>query len=258
MRLEVYPSKTALAQAAAQQAQQLLVNAIREKGSVRLIAATGASQLGFLEALTSLPGIDWEKVEMFHLDEYIGMSEEHPASFRRYLRNRLIEKVGIRNYHLLDGTRPPAEVMAEVGAALQSEPIDVAFVGVGENGHLAFNDPPADFTGTDAYTIVTLDQPCRQQQFGEGWFATIDDVPHRAISMTVRQIMASTNIVAVVPDARKAQAVKDCLEGEVSPMHPASILREHPNTTLYLDPDSAAKLSEKTIETFGRQLISTV
>jgi len=250
MRLEVYPSKTALAKAASQHAHELLVSTIREKGRVRLIAATGASQLDFLEALTGLPGIDWGKVEMFHLDEYIGMNEEHPASFRRYLRSRLIEKVGIRNYHLLDGTRPPAEVMAEVGAAIQSAPIDVAFVGIGENGHLAFNDPPADFTSTDAYKIVTLDEPCRRQQFGEGWFATLEDVPHRAISMTVRQIMASTHIVAVVPDARKAQAVKDCLEGEVSPMHPASILREHPNTTLYLDPDSAAKLSESTIEAF--------
>jgi len=250
MHIKVYPSKSALSEAAARHAQQLLISTIQQKGHARLIAATGASQLDFLEALTQLPGIDWEKVEMFHLDEYIGMNESHPASFRRYLRSRLIEKVGIKKYHLLDGTLPPAQVMMEVGTAIQSAPIDVAFVGIGENGHLAFNDPPADFTSRDAYTIVMLDAPCRQQQFGEGWFATLDDVPFRAISMTVQQIMASTNIIAVVPDARKAQAVKDCLEGEVSPMHPASILREHPHTTLYLEPESAAKLAEKTIEAF--------
>jgi len=252
MRLELCPSTAVLAEAAARQAQHLLVNAISEKGCVRLIAATGASQLKFLEVLTDLPDIQWNKVEMFHLDEYIGMSEAHPASFRRYLRSRLIEKVGIHNYHLLDGTRAPEEVMAEVGAAIQSQPIDVAFVGIGENGHLAFNDPPADFNNQAPYTIVTLDEPCRKQQFGEGWFATLDDVPHRAISMTVRQIMSSKNIVAVVPDARKAQAVKDCLEGEISPMHPASILRQHSSTTLYLDPDSAAKLSPATIEAFSQ------
>jgi len=251
MKLAVHPSKAALAEAAAQHAKALLTATIREKGRVRLIAATGASQLEFLDALTGLPGIDWAKVEMFHLDEYIGMNEQHPASFRRYLRARLIEKVGIQQYHLIDGTRPPEEVMAEIGSALQSAPIDVAFVGIGENGHLAFNDPPADFENTDAYMVVTLDEPCRQQQFGEGWFPTLDDVPQRAISMTVRQIMASANIIAVVPDARKAQAVKDCLENAVSPLHPASILREHANTTLYLDPESAAKLSAATIETFN-------
>ncbi|MGO4211537.1 6-phosphogluconolactonase [Terriglobus sp. 2YAB30_2] len=252
MKLAVYSSKAALAEAAAQHAKGLLTTTIREKGHVRLIAATGASQLEFLEQLTSLPGIDWDKVELFHLDEYIGISEKHPASFRRYLRARLIEKAGIHKYHLIDGTRPTDEVMAEVGAAIQSAPIDIAFVGIGENGHIAFNDPPADFINTDAYVVVTLDEPCRQQQFGEGWFPTLDDVPHRAISMTVRQIMASTNIIAVVPDARKAQAVKDCLEGDVSPLHPASILREHANATLYLEPESAAKLSTEAIETFSR------
>ena len=251
MRLKIYPSKKALAEAAAKHAQELLIATIAEKGHARLIAATGASQLDFLEALTALPGINWGRVEMFHLDEYIAMGEEHPASFRRYLRARLIDKVGMGTYHLLDGTRPAAEVMTEVGAAIQSAPIDVAFVGIGENGHLAFNDPPADFTTKSAYIIVKLDEPCRKQQFGEGWFKTLEDVPHEAISMTVQQIMASKNILAVVPDARKAQAVKDCLENAVSPLHPASILREHQAATLYLDPDSAAKLAEKTIQAYA-------
>ena len=173
-----------------------------------------------------------------------GLPVDHPASFRRYLLDRLIDKVGIGRYHLLDGEADPDQVARQVGDALAERPVDVAFVGIGENGHLAFNDPPADFTTERPYLIVTLDDACRRQQVGEGWFASIDDVPAQAISMSVRQILKSKEIIAVVPDARKANAVKACVEGPVSPMAPASILQTHANTTLYLDRDSAALLTE--------------
>jgi glucosamine-6-phosphate deaminase len=216
---------------------------IREHETARIIAATGASQIEFLEALTATANIDWSRVEMFHLDEYVGLPATHPASFRRYLLDRLIDKVGVGRYHLLDGEADPGQVARAVGETLAERPADVAFVGIGENGHLAFNDPPADFTTERPYLIVTLDDACRRQQVGEGWFAAIDDVPTQAISMSVRQILKSEEIIAVVPDARKAAAVKACVEGPVSPMAPASILQTHPNTTLYLDHDSAALLS---------------
>jgi glucosamine-6-phosphate deaminase len=188
-----------------------------------------------------MAGIDWARVELFHLDEYVGLSIDHPASFRRYLLERLIEKTGITRHHLLDGERAARSAAME-GRALASAPIDVAFVGIGENGHLAFNDPPADFETEEPYLVVTLDDRCRQQQVGEGWFARVDDVPRQAISMSVRQILKSREIIAVVPDARKADAVGRSVQGEVSPMTPASILRTHANTTMYLDRDSAALL----------------
>jgi glucosamine-6-phosphate deaminase len=179
---------------------------------------------------------------MFHLDEYVGLPIEHPASFRRYLLDRLIDRVGIGRYHLLDCEHDAAEVVDRVGRALAERPVNLTFVGIGENGHLAFNDPPADFATDDPYLIVTLDDACRRQQVGEGWFASIEDVPAQAISMSVRQILKSAEIIAVVPDARKAEAVQECVEGPISPMAPASILQTHLNTTLYLDRDSAALL----------------
>jgi glucosamine-6-phosphate deaminase len=240
---KVYADKNSLGRAAAEQAARSLRNALGSRGKARIIAATGASQFEFLEALTRAPGIDWPRVEMFHLDEYIGLPITHPASFRKYLLERLIHKTGITRYHLLNADSDPQTVIREVGRELQSEPVDVAFVGIGENGHLAFNDPPADFESQDAYLIVDLDEPCRRQQVGEGWFASLSEVPKQAISMSVRQILKAKEIIAVVPDARKAQAVGACLEGEISPMVPASILRTHPNTTVYLDPHSAALLS---------------
>lgn len=243
MTAKVYADKNSLGRAAAEQAARSLRNALGSRGKARIIAATGASQFEFLEALTRAPGIDWPRVEMFHLDEYIGLPITHPASFRKYLLERLIHKTGITRYHLLNADSDPQTVIREVGRELQSEPVDVAFVGIGENGHLAFNDPPADFESQDAYLIVDLDEPCRRQQVGEGWFASLSEVPKQAISMSVRQILKAKEIIAVVPDARKAQAVGACLEGEISPMVPASILRTHPNTTVYLDPHSAALLS---------------
>jgi glucosamine-6-phosphate deaminase len=179
---------------------------------------------------------------MFHLDEYIGLPENHPASFRRFLRERLIDPTGITRHHLLDGSANPGDVCMRVGAALQSGPIDCACIGIGENGHLAFNDPPADFDTAAPYIVVQLDEACRRQQVGEGWFATIDDVPKRAITISVRQLLTAQEIVCAVPDARKAEAVRRSLEGPVDPAAPASILRTHPNVTIYLDTASAALL----------------
>jgi glucosamine-6-phosphate deaminase len=245
--IKCFDDKKEMARVAADQAASILRDTIQKQGKARLIAATGAAQFEFLEALTTLPAIDWKRVEMFHLDEYIGLPKTHPASFCRFLKERLIQKTGMVHYHLLNGDEDPAEVIRRTGEALQSEPIDVAFVGIGENGHLAFNDPPADFETEEPYIIVTLDEPCRRQQLGEGWFDSLADVPRRAISMSVRQILKTKQILCIVPDARKANAVKACFDGEISPLAPASILRTHPNTTVYLDKNSAALLRPATL-----------
>jgi len=245
--IKCFDDKKEMARVAADQAASILRDTIQKQGKARLIAATGAAQFEFLEALTTLPAIDWKRVEMFHLDEYIGLPKTHPASFCRFLKERLIQKTGMVHYHLLNGDEDPAEVIRRTGEALQSEAIDVAFVGIGENGHLAFNDPPADFETEEPYIIVTLDEPCRRQQLGEGWFDSLADVPRRAISMSVRQILKTKQILCIVPDARKANAVKACFDGEISPLAPASILRTHPNTTVYLDKNSAALLRPATL-----------
>ncbi len=251
MTIKIFSSKAVLARAAADQAAAAIRNAISQHGEARIIAATGASQFDFLEALTSTAGIDWNRVEMFHLDEYVGMSDQAPASFCKYLRERLIDKVGLKNYHLLDGTQAPATVIERVSAEIRKAPIDIAFVGVGENGHLAFNDPPADFDTEEAYMVVNLDDACRKQQLGEGWFPTLADVPRQAISMTIHQIMKAEQILCIAPDARKASAVKACFNGEISPMAPASILQRHPNTTIYLDKESAALLLPAAAEVYA-------
>ncbi|MGA8273526.1 MAG: glucosamine-6-phosphate deaminase [Candidatus Sulfotelmatobacter sp.] len=247
MVIKCFNDKSEMAKIAADQAGSALRGAIQQHGKARIIAATGAAQFEFLEALTSLPGIDWKQVEMFHLDEYVGLPASHPASFRRFLLERLIQKTGMTNYFLLDGEQDPAGVIRHTGAALLSAPVDLAFVGVGENGHLAFNDPPADFETEEPYLIVTLDEACRRQQLGEGWFPTLADVPQRAISMSVRQIMKAKKIMGIVPDARKAKAVKACFDGPISPLAPASILRMHADTTVYLDQHSASLLNPATL-----------
>jgi len=246
MELKLFSDKITLAQAAANQAGQAIVNAIRERGQARLIAATAASQLEFLDALSRTPVIDWEKVEVFHLDEYIDLPITHPGSFRKMLLDQLVSKTGIKRYYLLGGDADPHEVVRRVGEALSAAPVDIAFVGVGENGHLAFNDPPADFETEEPYLIVNLDEACRRQQVGEAWFWDLSQVPEQAISMSVRQILKAKEILAVVPDSRKAAAVKKCFEGDISPMAPASILRTHPNATIYLDHNSAALLKAGT------------
>lgn len=242
MKLAIYDNTQLLSQAAAEQAATAIREAIRDHGHARIVAATAASQFVFLEALTQKAGIDWDRVEVFHLDEYVGLPMTHPGSFRRMLLEHLIHKVGISTYHLLDGDGNPAEVLERVGRAIASASIDIAFLGIGENGHLAFNDPPADFDVEDPYLIVNLDEASRRQQVGEAWFSDISQVPKQAISMSVRQILKAKEILAVVPDTRKARAVKACFEGEVNAMVPASILRTHPNATIYLDKNSAALL----------------
>jgi glucosamine-6-phosphate deaminase len=239
----MFKDRVTLGQAAAQQAAAAIRRAIAERGHARIIAATAASQLEFLDALTKAPGIDWSQVEAFHLDEYVGLPATHPGSFRKMLLEQLVQKTGITNYHLLDGDAGDAlEVVRRVGKQLASLPVDIAFLGIGENGHIAFNDPPADFKTEEPYIIVDLDEACRQQQVGEAWFADISQVPKRAISMSARQILKAHEILAVVPGPRKADAVKACFEGAISPLAPASILRTHPNATVYLDHHSASLL----------------
>lgn len=245
----IFDDKAALGQAAADHAASVLLRAIGARGTARILVATGASQFEFLAALTARTDIDWTQVEMFHLDEYVGLPADHPASFRRYLLERFIRPTGIERYHLLDGEADPAEVCERTGQALQAAPIDCAFVGIGENGHLAFNDPPADFTTRKPYLIVTLDEACRRQQVGEGWFRSLEEVPDRAISISIQQILDAREIICVVPDARKADAVKRCLEGPVTPDAPASILQTHPSTTVYLDRESSSLLRERTSAT---------
>jgi glucosamine-6-phosphate deaminase len=249
--VKVFEDKQSLSRAAAEQAASVLIRAIHSHGRARIIVATGASQLDFLDALTKKESIDWQRVEMFHLDEYLGLPITHPASFRKYLLANLISKTKITQYHLLDGTGDPLEVISRAGESLNSAPIDIAFVGIGENGHLAFNDPPADFQTEEPYLIVNLDEACRRQQVGEGWFTDLSEVPRQAISMSVRQIMKAQEVIAVIPDARKAQAVKLCFEGEINPLAPASILRAHSHATVYLDRDSASSLDSATLAAFA-------
>jgi glucosamine-6-phosphate deaminase len=248
MKLSVHENADGMGMAAAATAAQILRDAIARNGRTAFIAATGASQFGFLQHLVAAPGIAWERTTMFHLDEYIGFSSDHPASFRRYLRERLTSRVPIGTSHFIEGDARALDAeLARLNRLLASTPIDVAFVGIGENGHLAFNDPPADFTTETPYLIVDLDDACRRQQFGEGWFKTLADVPRRAISMSVKQILKSAAIICTVPDRRKARAVKACLEGEIGPMVPASILRSHPHCSMFLDREAAGELSPSTL-----------
>ena len=237
------PTKQETSEAAAHVASRKLREAIDANGQASFIVATGASQFDFLAALTADAAIDWNNTTMFHLDEYIGIPETHPASFRKYLRERLVDIVHPGTVHFLDGEadEPQAEC-DRLNQIIAQHQIDVAFVGIGENGHLAFNDPPADFETEDPYILVELDEACRLQQVGEGWFSGLDAVPSQAISMSIRQIMKAQTIICTVPDERKAEAVRNCLHGEITPMHPASILQTHPDCTVFLDAGSASLL----------------
>ena len=245
MKVEIFRTKQQMCKAAAEEAAKILVDAIKEKGEATFIAATGVSQFEFLENLTSFSSIDWSKTSMFHLDEYIGLPETHPASFRRYLKERLINKVHPGNVYLIKGdTKNPELECERLDKIIKQTKIDVAFVGIGENGHLAFNDPPADFDTEKPYLVVNLNDACRKQQLGEGWFKCFNEVPKKAISISIHQIMKSKNIICTVPDKRKAKAVKNCLEKEISPLCPASILRKHPQVYLYLDKNSASLINK--------------
>lgn len=241
MQVIIAENKQELGKQAAQQGAKWIQKAIEEKGMANVILATGASQFEMLNELLQAV-IDWSKVTVFHLDEYIGLPASHPASFRKYLKERFVDKVSLKAFVPVDGEGDPAEECARLGQLISQSPIDVAFIGIGENAHLAFNDPPADFETTQAYIPVQLDEACRQQQLGEGWFSSLAEVPQRAISMSIQQILASTAIICSVPDARKAVAVSNAVKGEITPDIPASILQQHPTTWLFLDPDSASKL----------------
>lgn len=243
MHIRTFETAAELSVVAAEEAASTLRTVISRRGSARLVAATGTSQIAFLDHLCRQPGIAWAEVELFHLDEYIGLPGNHPASFRRFLSERLIIPTGIRRAHLLDGDNPERSVR-EVGAAISSAPIDLAFAGIGENGHLAFNDPPADFATDEPFLVVSLDDACRRQQVGEGWFAAIDDVPTHAITMSVRQILKSERILCLASGTRKAEAVASAFTGEVRPAVPASILRQHPGALVYLDRSAAARLPQ--------------
>jgi glucosamine-6-phosphate deaminase len=259
MRIKIFEDKNSLSQAAAEHAARAIRDAIDQRGHARIVAATAASQIAFLDALTRARGIDWKRAEVFHLDEYIGLPLTHPGSFRGMLMEQLIAKTGISQYHLLDGegTDVGAKLRA-VNQAIAAEQVDIEFLGIGENGHIAFNDPPADFEIEEPYLVVELDEACRQQQVGEAWFENISQVPQQAISMSVRQILKAREILAVVPDSRKAEAVQLCFEGEISPMAPASILRTHPNATIYLDKNSASLLSDHATKKTGGEWPITV
>ena len=247
MDVKIFTSRLELAQTAADEAASLIRQAIAARSQAYLIAATGASQFEFLDALVLKPSIDWGQVTFFHLDEYVGLPKTHPASFRRYLQERIVDRIHPRSFYFLNGDAadPGAECQL-VGELISRQTIDAAFVGIGENGHLAFNDPPADFETEEPYLIVELDEACRRQQVGEGWFESLEAVPTQAISMSIQQILKASNVLCVVPDRRKATAVRDCLELAVSPLHPASILQLHPRTTIYLDTESAALLKSST------------
>lgn len=221
-----------------------LRHAIAAHGEANLVVATGASQFEVLGSLVQQPGIDWSKVHGFHLDEYVGLSKSHGASFCRYLQERFVDHVDLASFDFLLGDADPAKTISEIGGKVAATRIDLALVGIGENGHLAFNDPPADFSTEDPYILVELDEPCRMQQVGEGWFASLDEVPTHAISMTVRQILKAAKIYCSVPDERKAAAVRATLEDEVSPEIPASILRQHSDCTLVIDRAAASQLSD--------------
>jgi glucosamine-6-phosphate deaminase len=235
-----------LGRRAAADAAGRIRRSIREQGQAHVIFATGASQFEVLAALVASPDIDWSRVVGFHLDEYVGLPRSHPASFCRYLEERLVDRVPFRTFHYINGEVDPLAECRRVGDLIRQSPMDVALVGIGENGHLAFNDPPADFDTEEPYLVVELDEACRLQQLGEGWFPTLADVPRQAISMSIRQIMKSRAIVCSVPDRRKAPAVRAALQGPVTPAVPASILQEHADTTVYLDPPSASLLKMDT------------
>jgi glucosamine-6-phosphate deaminase len=243
MKIRVFEDPASLSLTAASDAARLLRRAIADRGAARLVAATGTSQIAFLDALCAEPAIDWPRVELFHLDEYLGLPPGHGASFRTFLMDRLVARTGIKQIHLLDADEDPNVLLPRIGAAIASAPIDVAFAGVGENGHLAFNDPPADFETQAPFLIVSLDEACRRQQVGEGWFGTLDEVPTQAITMSVRQILKAQAIVCLVSGARKAHAVAACFGDEaIRPSAPASILRQHAGTVVYLDRAAASGL----------------
>jgi len=247
MKITTHPTRKANGTAAAAFGADLIRKAIQERGEVNLIVATGASQFEFLESLLQQPDIAWDKARFFHLDEYVGLPITHPASFRKYLWERFHSKLPVpaRAFHYVIGDADPVLECARLKELIAAHQIDVCFAGIGENAHLAFNDPPADFETEEPYLVVDLDAACRQQQFGEGWFDSLEDVPLQAISMSIRQILKSRTVVITAPDDRKAEAVRASVKGPVTDRVPSSILQEHPDTHLFLDSAAASLLDGK-------------
>lgn len=250
MKIHIAEDAGALGKRSAALASAEIRQAIAARGQATIIIATGASQFDFLHALTADSRINWGVVTVFHLDEYVGLSDTHPASFRKYLRERFVQQlpVVLAAFHEVNGSAEPIQECQRLGALIAREGIDVCCLGIGENGHIAFNDPPADVETEAPYIVVDLDQACRQQQVNEGWFATLDDVPRQAISMSVRQILKSRVLVNSVPGPRKAIAVKNTVEGPLTPLCPASYMRQHPHCYLNLDVQSANLLMKNTLQ----------
>jgi glucosamine-6-phosphate deaminase len=249
MRIKVLKDTEELGKEAAQYCASILNKIIEQKGKARLLLSTGASQFDTLKHLVKLP-VDWSKVEMFHLDEYVNLSMSHPASFRKYLQERFIELTNVGKAHFVSGEGDVEENIHQLTQEIRKEPIDLALIGIGENAHIAFNDPPADFETKEAYITVNLDEKCKTQQVNEGWFKTISDVPRKAISMTVYQIMQSEVIVSSVPYEVKANAIKLTLENELTNKVPATMLKEHKDYTLFLDKNSASLVDKCILEKY--------
>ncbi len=244
MNINIFKTKEEMGREAAERGAALIREAIEARGRCAIILATGASQFEMLSALLE-QDVEWPKVTAFHLDEYVGLDDKHPASFRRYLRERFVERLSqpMGSFNWVNGEGDAAQECSRLAQLINKVDIDVAFVGIGENGHLAFNDPPADFQIQEPYLVVDLDEACRRQQLGEGWFNTLNEVPARAISMSVQQILKSKAIICTVPDQRKARAVRDSVNGPVTPNVPASILQTHPACWLFLDEPAASELN---------------
>jgi len=249
MKLVACKTKEELGKKSSAQAAALINKAIEENGSARILLSTGASQFPFFEEFVK-ENIDWSRVEMFHLDEYVGISEEHPASFKRYLLDRFVNKVNPAKAHLINGLQDPEKTIADLTALLEEKPVDVGLIGIGENAHIAFNDPPADFDAKEAYRVVTLDERCLQQQIGEGWFKSVEETYKQAISMTAPEIMKCKSIISVVPYKVKAEAIYNTLTNDVTPMVPATLMKRHADCTVYCDADSASMLTPELIEQY--------
>ena len=243
MKIKILKNSEELGKNAAKYSAEILNCAIAKKGYARIILSTGASQFNTIESLVK-ENVDWSKVEMFHLDEYVGLPEVHPASFRKYLKERFISKVDLNSHYLVNAEGDIQDAINELTKELRRDTIDLGLIGIGENAHIAFNDPPADFETKEAYIVVNLDENCKKQQVGEGWFASVEDVPKQAISMTVHQIMKCENIVSCVPNKVKAAAIKKTLESDVTNLIPATILKEHKSFALFLDENSASLLEK--------------
>ena len=249
MKLIIGKTKEDVGALSAKHAARLVNAAIEKRGYARILLSTGASQFPFFAEFVK-EDIDWSRVEMFHLDEYVGISEEHPASFKRYLLDRFVNVVKPGKAHLINGEASTEETIAQLTRLLDEAPVDLGLIGIGENGHIAFNDPPADFNDTRAYKVVTLDDRCLQQQIGEGWFKSVEETYKQAISMTCPQIMKCRSIISVVPYKVKAEAIYNTLTNDVTPTVPATLLKKHGDCTVYCDRDSASLLTEDIISEY--------